>query len=288
MGTPPNGPLLGSHVSIRGGVANAIDRAEELGIRACQIFVKSASQWKGRQPSQDEVDLFKARRAEARIERVITHGTYLVNPAATSSANRERSLSTLIDEIRRSARLGLNGLVIHPGAHLGAGERRGLERIARSIDRAHLKVDRSAPPILLENTAGQGTVLGYRLEQLAEIIDRTTDSDRLGVCLDTCHAFAAGYPIDTREGFDDFLDSFERLIGFDRLGCLHLNDSKHALGSRKDRHANLGAGLIGLETFRWIVNEPRLEGIPMILETPLGEDGKGHQRDLATLRSLNA
>jgi deoxyribonuclease-4 len=286
METSPDGPLLGSHVSIRGGLANAIDRAEELGLRACQIFVKSASQWKGRQPSEHEVDLFKTRRAEGPIERVITHGTYLVNPAATSPANRERSLSTLIDELRRSARLGLDGLVIHPGAHLGAGESRGLERIARSIDRAHQRVDRGAPPILLENTAGQGTVLGYRLEQLAEIIDRTTDGDRLGVCIDTCHAFAAGYPIDTRDGFEDFLESFERLIGLERLGCLHLNDSKHALGSRKDRHANLGAGEIGLETFRWIVDEPRFNNIPMILETPLGDDGKGHERDLFSLRSL--
>lgn len=279
-------PLLGAHVSIAGGTPNAIERAREAGLDACQIFVKNASQWRAKPLSSGEVESFRRQREAAGIERVVAHGTYLVNLAATDPANRERSVATLGNEVDRATALGLDGLVVHPGAHLGRGEEAGLVRIARSIDRVLERRPEAAAPILLECTAGQGTVLGYRFEQLARIIEQSRHGDRLGICVDTCHAFAAGYAIDRRSGFDAMLESVSKLFGMERLGCLHLNDSRHALGSRRDRHANLGNGEIGIETFRWLVNDPRLEGIPMILETPIGEDGRGHERDLRRLREL--
>ena len=279
-------PLFGAHVSIAGGTPKAIERAVERGVDACQIFVKNASQWRGKPLSRDEIELFRRRREEAGIERIVAHGTYLVNLSATGPANRERSVATLGNELDRATALGLDGLVVHPGAHLGAGEERGIERIARSLDRVLSRRSPSATPILLECTAGQGTVLGYRLEQLARMIELCPLGERVGICIDTCHAFAAGYAIDTRDGFDELVDRIEELFGIERLGCLHLNDSRHPVGSRRDRHANIGEGEIGAETFRWLVNEPRLRGVPMILETPIGEDGLGHERDLARLRGL--
>jgi len=281
-------PLLGAHVSIAGGTPNAIDRAVELRVAACQIFVKNASRWKGKPLSADEVSSFRKRRSEAGIRSVIAHGTYLVNLSATVAANRERSVATLGDELDRAQALGLDGLVVHPGAHLGAGEAEGLRRNARSLDRVLSRRPETTTPILLESTAGQGTVLGYRLEQLAEIIDLCPAGDRLGICLDTCHLFAAGYPIHRPEGLDQLLRRVEALFGLDRLRCLHLNDSRYPLESRRDRHANIGQGEIGPDAFRWIVNEKRLEAVPMILETPIGEDGAGHQEDLERLRAMVA
>ncbi len=258
----------------------------ERGVDTCQIFVKNASQWRGKPLRAAEIESFRVSRSEARISRVVAHGTYLVNLAATDPANRERSVATLGDELDRATALGLDGLVVHPGAHLGAGEEIGLERIARSLDRVLDRRPATATPILLECTAGQGTVLGYRLEQLARIIEQCESGDMLGVCIDTCHAFAAGYAIEAPGGFEELLERADELFGIERLGCLHLNDSRHPLGSRRDRHANIGEGEIGLEPFRWMLNEPRLRGVPMILETPIGDDGEGHARDLATLRGL--
>ena len=281
-------PLLGAHVSIAGGTPKAIDRATELGVQSCQIFVKNASQWRGKPLSSDEIESFRERRRNAGIRRIVAHGTYLVNLSATTAANRERSVATLGDELDRAAALGLDGLVVHPGAHLGAGETEGLKRNARSLDRVLARRPTITTPILLECTAGQGTVLGHRLEQLAEIVERCPSGDRLGLCLDTCHLFAAGYPIHRSEGLEQLLQRVESLFGLERLRCLHLNDSRHALESRRDRHANIGQGEIGRDAFAWIVNEPRLEGIPMILETPIGDDGDGHRRDLELLRELIA
>jgi deoxyribonuclease-4 len=279
-------PLLGAHVSIAGGTPNALERAAERRVAACQIFVKNASQWRGKKLSAAEIGRFRQRRGELGIECVVAHGTYLVNLAATDAANRERSVATLADELDRSTALGLDGLVIHPGAHLGAGEEAGLARIARNLDRVLARRRGPTAPILLECTAGQGTVLGHRLEHLSRILETSRFGDRLRVCIDTCHAFAAGYRIDRRDGLADLLDRVDGLFGLDRLGCLHLNDSRYPAGSRRDRHANLGEGEIGLATFRWIVTDPRLAGVPMILETPLGDDGQGHARDLEILRGL--
>ena len=264
----------------------AIDRAEALGSAACQIFVKSPNQWRAGAISEDEAATFRSRRTSSPVEAIVAHAAYLINLAAVDPAVRERSIAALVDELQRSTQLGLDGLVVHPGAHMGAGESLGLGRIARSLDRVLARLPSDTPPILLENTAGQGTVLGYRLEQLAEIIERSTHGDRLGVCIDTCHAFAAGYALDDDAELESFLDRFDTLLGLERLGALHLNDSQYPLGSHRDRHANIGAGEIGLGAFKNLLASDQLPGIPLILETPIGDDKKGHERDLATLRGL--
>lgn len=280
--------LLGAHVSISGGTPRAIERASKLSATACQIFVKNAAQWRGRPLSESEVTEFRTRRETSRLKWIVAHGTYLVNLATTDPANRERSVATLADEIRRAGALGLAGVVVHPGAHLGAGTEAGLSRVARSLTRVLESTPPGSPPVLLENTAGQGTVLGHRLEHLARIRDLCGAGDRLGLCLDTCHAFAAGYPIDAPEGLSELLDRIETLFGIECLGCVHLNDSRYPLGSRRDRHANIGAGEIGLPTFARVMASSRLRQVPLILETPLGQDGQGHAHDLELLRSLDS
>ena len=281
-------PLLGAHVSIAGGPPEAIERAVELGVAACQIFVKNANRWRARPLGRDEVDTFRRRRREAGLRRVVAHAGYLINLSATDAANRERSIAALADELGRADALGLDGLVVHPGAHLGAGVEAGLRRNARSLDRVLARLPEAATPILLEGTAGQGTVLGHRLEQLAEIVALARAGDRLGLCLDTCHLFAAGYPIHRPEGLDEVLRRVESLFGRERLRCVHVNDSRHSLGSRRDRHANIGQGELGLDAFRSLVNDRRLRDVPLIVETPLGDDGHGHREDLRRLRSLVA
>jgi deoxyribonuclease-4 len=280
--------LLGAHASISGGTPLAIGRAEELGATACQIFVKSPNQWRARAIAAEEAAEFRARQEASAVHKVVAHAAYLINLAAVDAAVRERSIAALADELERSRQLGLSGLVVHPGAHLGAGEAAGISRIARSIDRVIERVAADCPPILLENTAGQGTVLGYRLEQLAEMIEGTRQPGRLGVCLDTCHALAAGYRVDTAGGIDALLEAIHSLFGLGRLGAVHLNDSRYPLGSRRDRHANIGEGEIGLEGFRHLMNSPGLDNVPLLLETPLGDDEQGHRRDLETLRGLVA
>ncbi len=278
--------LLGAHVSIAGGTPLAIGRATELAVTACQIFVKNASQWRSKPLSKPEAAEFIDRRQASAIRYVVAHSTYLVNLASTDPANRERSIATLADELQRARALDLDGVVVHPGAHLGAGEAQGLARIARSLERVLDRVPPECPPVLLENTAGQGTVLGYRIEQLAEIRDLCRAGDRLGACIDTCHAFAAGYDLAAPAGVEELLDRFETLFGLEGLRCMHLNDSRHPLGSRKDRHANLGAGEIGSGAFERIMTSTRLQRVPLILETPIGDDGLGHARDLELLRSF--
>ncbi len=277
--------MLGAHVSISGGTPLAIERATELAATACQIFVKNASQWRSKPLSESEAVEFNHRRRASAIRYVVAHSTYLVNLAATDPANRERSIATLVDELQRAQALGLDGVVVHPGAHLGAGETKGLARIARSLERVLDRAPPECPPILLENTAGQGTVLGYRIEQLAEIRDLCPAGNRLGVCIDTCHAFAAGYDLAAPAGVEELLDRFDALFGLEGLGCMHLNDSRYPLGARRDRHANIGAGEIGSGAFERIMASTRLQRVPFILETPVGDDGLGHARDLELLRS---
>jgi len=279
-------PLLGAHVSISGGAYLAVGRAEALGVAACQIFVKSPNQWRSPALIEEQIEAFRTCLGDSAIDQIIAHAAYLINLAALDPAVRERSVAALVDELQRAHLLGLDGLVVHPGAHLGAGEPAGLARVARSLDRVLARVPRDAPPILLENTAGQGTVLGCRLEQLAEIFASTSESGRLGICLDTCHAFAAGYAIDESAELDALFERIDTLLGLERLNAIHLNDSRYPLGSRRDRHANIGAGEIGREAFANLLNHPRLPHIPLILETPMGDDGRGHARDLETLRSL--
>ena len=278
-------PLLGAHVSVAGGFTEGIRRGEELGCEALQIFVKSPNQWKAKPLAVADVEAFRAAHEASAIGPIAAHAAYLINLAAPDPAILAKSRAGLVDELERCDALDVPGLVVHPGAHLGQGEDVGLTAIAASLD-AILEPRTGSTRILVEITAGQGTVLGNSLGQLQTIRDRARHGERIGFCLDTCHAFAAGYAIETPAGWNDFLGEIETTIGFAAVRCIHLNDSVHPRGSRKDRHANIGDGEIGAEAFRRVLGEKRFAGIPLVLETPMGDDEQGHARDLATLRSL--
>lgn len=277
--------LIGAHVSTAGGAYKAFQRGEEIGCSTMQVFVKSPNQWRAKPLAPAEVAAFREAHAE-RTWPVVAHAAYLINVASSDPEVAERSRRALIDELERCEALGLVGLVFHPGAHLGAGVDAGIEQVARSLDAVLTATEGVRAKLLLENTAGQGTTLGVRFEELARMIAPLDQSGRVGACLDTCHAFAAGYDLASQGGYEATFEEFDRLLGLERLHCLHLNDSKRPLGSRKDRHENIGAGEIGEGCFARLVNDDRLSGLPKILETPLGDDGEGHARDMATLRSF--
>jgi deoxyribonuclease-4 len=277
---------LGAHVSTAGGAPKAIGRASELACTAAQIFVKSPNQWMARAIADDEVETFRRQWNDSDIGPIVAHAAYLINLSAVDEAILERSRAGLGDELDRSARLGLNGLVVHPGAHMGAGVNTGLAAIAESLDRILGDRDIGDTKLLLEVTAGQGTVVGHQLEHLERIIELATSKDQLGICLDTCHLFAAGYDLRTPDDIERLLAEVATRFGSDRLGCIHLNDSKFELGSRRDRHANIGEGEIGTAAFKHLLPHPDVHDVPLILETPLGDDKGGHARDLELLRKF--
>jgi len=281
----PSRPPLGAHVSVAGGIANAIPRGEDLGCTAIQIFVKNANRWQGKAIDRDDAARFRGAREESPIGPVVAHASYLINLGATDDTVLSRSRAALADELERCALVGVDGLVLHPGAHLGSGEEEGLERIAAVLDPI-LAAAPAGPRLLLENTAGQGTVVGYRLEHLEQIVARLDHPQRVGVCLDTCHAFAAGYALHEESGYEEFWSEVDARLGLDRVGCLHLNDSLKPFASRRDRHAHIGEGEIGVELFARLLADPRLAEIPMVIETETGDDLEGHRKDLETLRRL--
>lgn len=282
-----NCPPIGAHVSVSGGLFRAFERGAEMASESLQIFVKSPNQWRAKALAEPDVQAFRLAHREAGELPLVAHAAYLINLCAVDAAILERSRAALADELERCAALGVSGLVVHPGAHLGAGEEAGLSAIAASIDDVLARVGPACPArLLVELTAGQGSVLGHSLEQLAAIRARTAQPSAIGFCLDTCHAFAAGYDLRTPAAVETFLEAVDNHLGFDSVYCVHLNDSTGGLGSRKDRHASIGAGEIGREGFQRLLAEPRLASVPMILETPLGDDGQGHARDLALLREL--
>lgn len=282
----PRGPLLGAHMSIAGGVGNALLLGKKVKCAAIQIFTKSSRQWAAKPYSKEEIELFRFNRKETGITTVIAHDSYLLNLGSPDEALRKRSLAAFIDEIERCEMLGVSHLVAHPGAHMGAGEAEGIKTIARSLNEIHKGCPGFNTKITLEITAGQGSCLGYRFEQICGIFDATSESDRLRVCFDTEHAFAAGYDIRTREGYDRTFSEFDDAIGIDRLAAFHLNDSKKELNSRVDRHEHIGKGHIGAEAFRLLVNDKRFWGLPMCLETPKGPDLEEDRENLTLLRSL--
>ena len=277
---------LGAHESIAGGLHRAFDRARSVGCDAVQIFVKSNRSWAVKPLTEEDVSQFKAKAEETGIHPVVGHASYLLNLGTPEEALWARSRDTLIVEIRRCQALGVPYLVLHPGSHVGAGEQTGLARVAQGLGEVHAATPCCRTRILLETTAGQGTNLGYRFEHLAWLMEHTPEGNRLGVCLDTCHAFAAGYELRTLAGYAATMEAFDRIIGLQRLKALHLNDSKGDLGSRKDRHEHIGQGTIGLEGFRHVVNDLRLAGLPGLLETPKSDDLHEDRENLALLRSL--
>src|SRR5882672_10941115 len=278
--------LFGAHCSTAGGVHKALQRAKEIKAEIVQIFVKNNMQWLGRAQSPSELALYANELGASDLACIFGHAGYLINLGAGASENRDRSIKSLIQEIQFASDLDLPFLVLHPGAHLGAGEDTAVKLIAAGLDDVFAATKRSRVRIALENTAGQGTCLGNKIEHLAAIYDRVKKTNRLGICLDTAHFFAAGYAIRSRKGWDSAMREVEKLVGLEQILAFHLNDSKTHLGSRVDRHAHIGQGKIGLEGFRHIVNDARFKKHPGCLETPKGRELHEDVQNLSVLRSL--
>ncbi|MEN8192372.1 MAG: deoxyribonuclease IV [Bacteroidota bacterium] len=278
--------LLGAHTSISGGVSKSIPLAEKLGFTAIQIFTKNNNRWYSKPLEEIEIEKFKTSLSESNIEFVVSHDSYLINLCAKDGSNLEKSRNSFIDELERCELLGIPHLNFHPGAHGGQGEEDGIKMIAESINFAHQETKGFKVSSMLELTAGQGTNIGYRFEHVAKIIELVDESDRMTACIDTAHIFAAGYNIKDETEYDKVITEFDEIIGLDRLKCFHINDSKKELGSRVDRHENIGKGFIGLEGFTNIMNDQRLTHIPKILETPKGKEQLEDIENLNVLRSL--
>ncbi|HSV62074.1 MAG TPA: deoxyribonuclease IV [Chthoniobacterales bacterium] len=278
--------LLGAHMSIGGGLHRAIERARSIDCTAMQIFVKNNMQWFARPLAREEIRAFLDHAQRKELHAAFAHANYLINLAATNPQFHANSLRALSEELVRADQLELPFLVMHPGAHLGAGEQAGLEKIVASLDAIWAVVPKVKTKVALETTAGQGSCLGEKFEHLAAIIDKVREPERLCVCLDTAHVFAGGYDIGSEAGVKKTFREFDRVIGLDRLAALHLNDSKTALGSRVDRHEHIGQGKIGLAAFRFIMRDRRFKKIPKVLETPKGKDLAEDVENMKTLRGL--
>ncbi len=279
--------LLGAHMSISGGIDLAPLRGQEVGCQTIQLFTRSNNQWLARPLPSDEIERYRTNLRATGIAPTVAHGSYLINLASTDPDLRRRSLAAFLEELERAEALGIPYLVTHPGAHMGAGEEAGIRQVATSLRGLLKRTNGHRVRVVIETGAGQGTSLGYRFEQIAALLDQIGLPERTGVCLDTCHVFAAGYDIRTPEGYAAVMDEFDRIVGLPHLRVVHLNDSKKKLGCRVDRHEHIGKGEIGLEAFRCLVTDPRLRGVPMILETPKDDDYVSADRgNLATLRHL--
>lgn len=273
-------------MSTAGGMAKAYERGESAGCTAMQVFVKGNTRWQFPPLKEDDVRRFREQAGVSPVRAVIAHAIYLVNLASDKEELIRKSVDDLVDELTRCDALGIPGLVLHPGAHGGAGVDEGIARIAARLDEIFDATPDGKCRILLETTAGQGSCVGDRLDHLKRIIERVARPERLGVCVDTCHVFAAGYAIHTPEGYRDFWREFEETLGMDRLQAIHLNDSKKPFGSKQDRHEHIGKGALGLEPFRMLVNDRRLRRVPMVLETDKSPDLHEDRENLALLRSL--
>lgn len=278
---------LGAHVSARGGVDQAIGRAVDLEMTAFQIFTKNANRWTGAPIDPVVAERFRAGiDSEPTIRAVVAHASYLINLASPDDDLWARSIDALADELRRCEVLGVPYLVVHPGAHMGAGEGDGIRRVAQAIDRVHESVPEGSCAVAVETTAGQGTTLGFTFEQIAEIVVRVANRARISTCFDVCHVFAAGYDLRTEDAYVKTMAAWESTVGFENLGVVHLNDSARDLGSRRDRHAHIGQGEIGEAAFRLLLRDSRVEGKPGILETPKSDDITEDTMNLDTLRRL--
>jgi deoxyribonuclease IV len=276
---------LGAHMSITGGCENAVWAASKIGFQTVQLFSKNNNQWKAPPLSESHVAAFRAALDATGIIDPVVHNSYLINLASADDVLWNRSIDAMTIEVERCEALGIADLVAHPGAHTGSGEEAGLARVSQALDEVHRRTRGVSVRIDLETTAGQGTCLGHRFEHLATIIDAVSEPERLGVCADTCHLFAAGYSFATPAEYDGVMDELDRTVGFGRVRVWHLNDSLKAQGSRVDRHAGIGRGFLGLEPFRNLLNDSRFQAIPMILETPKGTED-GEDLDALNLRAL--
>jgi len=282
----PHDQLLGAHTSIQGGVNAAIPLAENLGFTAMQIFTKNNNRWSAPPLKLEDAEAFKAGIAKSSIKFVMAHDSYLINLGAPADEMFNKSVDAMVDELERCEMLGIPQLNFHPGAHLGEGEDFGVKRIAQALNIIHDRTPGFKVKSMIELTAGQGTAIGYKFEHARDIIALVKEQERMSVCIDTAHIFAAGYDIKDPANYEGVIAEFDRIIGLDRLQAFHFNDSKKPLGSRVDRHENIGDGFIGLEGFRNLLNDKRLLHIPKILETPKGKEQLEDLENLARLRRL--
>jgi deoxyribonuclease-4 len=285
-------PILGAHMSIAGGYYKSIDSGAEAGCECVQLFTKNNNQWRGKDISDEDIILFKTQLATHGIKHTLSHASYLINMASPKDELWEKSVDAFGIELQRAELLGIPYVVVHPGSFTTSTAAEGIQRIAVALDEVHSQLPDLKVKCLLETTAGQGSNLGWQLEQLAEMLQQCQSPERVGVCVDTCHMFAAGYDLRDESIYNQTWEQFDQLIGLERLLAFHLNDSKKELGSRKDRHEHIGDGEMGLDPFRLLLNDTRFLHIPMYLET-----GKGDRPDcpagltwdqfnLETLRSL--
>jgi deoxyribonuclease-4 len=279
-------PLLGAHMSIAGGVHTAFSRGEKIGCTTMQVFTKNSNQWFGKPLTEEDIQQYKQEEKISQISPVIAHDCYLINLCANDPVILIRSRDAFLDELRRCQALGIPNLNFHPGSHMGQGEKDGIMRIAESINIIHARTTGFSVRSVLETTAGQGTALGSTFEQLRDIIDLVDQKERIGICIDTCHIFAAGYDLRTEEEYEKTVRQFNDIIGLGRLVAFHVNDSKKGLGSRVDRHEHIGKGAIGMKGFSLLMNDERFQEMPKILETPKSDDMHEDIENLNMLRSV--
>ncbi len=279
-------PLIGAHMSVSGGVSRAIERGESIDCRAIQIFTKNNTRWAAPPLKKEEIERFHELYEKSQIRSVFAHDIYLINLASPEKTIYEKSKRAFLEEIERAELLNLDFLVFHPGAHRGSGKEAGLEKIAATVKDTLKQTKDCKVRVLFETTAGQGTSLGSTFEELGYLLKNSGDPQRLGVCLDTCHIFAAGYDIRTQKGYKSVFDEFEHYAGVENIRAIHLNDSKGECGSHLDRHEHIGKGKIGKSGFGFIMNDKRFKDVPKVLETPKGEDMKEDVSNMKTLKSL--
>lgn len=280
-------PLLGAHMSIAGGYYKAVESAAALGMQTVQLFTKSNNQWRAKPLTAEDIRAFQQSLRKTGLQIPCAHNSYLINLASPDPELWRRSVDALVIEVERAEALGLTGVVMHPGSFMDGTLEEGLRRIVLALDEVHRRTSGVRTQLWLETTAGQGSSIGYRFEHLAAILQGVHESERLGVCLDTCHVFAAGYSLHPLSDYQATFDEFDRLVGLPRIRAFHLNDSQKPLGSRIDRHAHIGEGCLGLEPFRHLLNDPRFAGLPMYLETAKGERN-GEDLDAINLRTLQS
>jgi deoxyribonuclease-4 len=278
-------PILGAHQSIAGGYYKAVERAHAVDCECLQIFTKNNNQWRAKELTDEDARLFKSALKQYGVKHPLAHDSYLINLASADPALWKKSVDSFILEVFRADKLGIPYIVTHPGAYTSSSEESGIATVVQSLDEVHRQTRGVKTRVLLENTAGQGSCLGCRFEQLAAMIDGVQDPERLGICIDTCHLFAAGYAISTESEYKATIREIDKVVGLKLVRAFHLNDSVKPFNSRVDRHAHIGRGLIGKEAFRLLVNDRRFRKMPMYIETPKGEE-KGKDLDAINLRTL--
>lgn len=278
--------FVGAHISISGGIYKAIDRALEAGCGVAQIFTRNSNQWQGKSISSEDAKLFRDKFAASGLHEIVSHDSYLINLASPPGDIRDKSIKSFSDELKNCALLGIKKVVMHPGSHLNDPPEVGLKRIVEAFDYLFETSAEFDGKVLLETTAGQGSNLGRYFEELQYIIENSKFSDRFGICFDTCHVYAAGYNIATKDGYEETITELQKTVGIDKLLCFHLNDSKKGLASRVDRHEHIGEGTIGMVAFSSIMNDSRFTEVPKIIETPKGTSEDMDVINMGKLRGL--